>query len=182
MVIGQLLGVEKFVATMGSRQGEVVKVLKTEVRNLTVMLMGYVKASKLSGEVLHVQSGRLRRSITGRVEAGGTLVSGIVGTNVEYAAAHEFGIDKHMPVTVHAYLRKCKSRNTYIMKKGKYFSPQGAAKLMKLSSQGVAFVHEFQRNQHIHLPERSFLRSALADLGPDIRADLQEAIFKALNP
>ena len=182
MVIGELLGVEQVVSFHDRAGTNVTAVLKAEVRDMAVMLMDYVKTSKLSGQVLHNQSGRLRRSVTAKVEGDYGLITGIVGTNVEYAAAHEFGVDKHKIVTVHAYLRKCKNRNTYTMKAGKYFSPQGAAKLLKLSSQGVAFVHEFQRNQHTKLPERSFLRSALEELGPDIHADLRETVLKALNP
>ena len=46
---------------------------------------------KLSGEVLNVRTGRLRRSIVERVESSGSVVTGIVGTNVEYAAPHEYG-------------------------------------------------------------------------------------------
>ena len=181
MVIGQLLGVERVVLHFSQKESEVARVLRTEVRDLAIMLMGYVKADKLSGEVLHVQSGRLRRSITSRVEGAGPLVAGVVGTNVVYAAAHEFGIDQIKDCTVHAYLRKCKSRNVYAMKKGRYFSLSGAAAKVKLVAEGVAFVHEYTRHQHIKLPERSFLRSSLRELGPDIRADLLAAIEGALR-
>ena len=187
MVIGQILGVEKMIAVLGDKQDKVVKVLKTEVRQLAVMLMGYIKQSKLTGEVLHVRTGRLRRSITSKVVNDGPLVVGVVGTNVVYAKAHEFGVDKHMMVTVHEYLRRCKSRNTYAIKNGRRAVRDEGGKVIGhmlkrvLSSEGVAHVGEFQRNQHIHLPERSFLRSALADLGPDIRADLAEAIQRAIR-
>jgi len=182
MVIAQLLGVERVVSFMEQAGSNVHEVVKTEVRNLAVMLMGYVKTSKLSGDPLHVQTGRLRRSITSRVvEEGAGLVSGVVGTNVVYAAAHEFGVDMIKQCTVHAFVRKCKSRNVYTMKKGKYFSLQGAVSMVKLSAEGIAHVGEFQRMQHIKLPERSFLRSALNELGPEIRADLAAAIMGCLK-
>ena len=54
MVIGQLLGVEPVMAFMEKAGSNVHQVLRTEVRSLAVMLMGYVKTQKLTGEVLHV--------------------------------------------------------------------------------------------------------------------------------
>ena len=182
VMIAQLLGVEKVVTFMEQAGSNLHPVMRAEVKNLAVMLMGYVKSNKLSGDVLHVQTGRLRRSITSRVEEQGSLISGVVGTNVVYAAAHEFGVDETKDVTVHAYLRRCKSRNRYAMTKGRYFSPEGALKKLKLAAQGIAYVHEFTRKQHIKLPERSFLRSALDELGPGIQADLTAAMWGALKP
>ena len=181
MVIGQILGVEPVIAFMDKAGSNVHQVLRTEVRQLAVMLMGYVKTNKLTGEVLHVKTGRLRRSITAKVTEGGTLISGVVGTNVEYAAAHEFGVNQFKIVTVRAYLRRCKSRDRYKMKKGKYFSLQGAAAKVTLAAEGMAYVHSFSRNQHTKLPERSFLRSALEELGPGIREDLAAAVMGAMK-
>ena len=182
MIIAQLVGVEPVISFMERGGSRLHDVLRTEVGKLAIMLMGYVKSNKLSGEVLKNQTGTLRRSINAKVvESGASLISGRVGTNVVYAAAHEFGVDQFKMVTVRAYLRKCKSRNAYTMKKGKFYSLQGAAGKVKLAAQGVAFVHSFTRNQHTKLPECSFLRSALNELGPDIRADLQAAIMGALK-
>jgi len=54
-------------------------------------LSARVKARKLTGQVLNVQTGRLRRSIHHEVRSDRTRVTGTVGTNVEYARIHEFG-------------------------------------------------------------------------------------------
>lgn len=169
MVIAQLLGVEKVLSVMEQAGSNVHQVLRSEVRSLAIMLSGYVKTDKLSGEVLHVRTGRLRRSITFRVDEQGSLISGVVGTNVEYAAAHEFGMDEHKSVTVREYQRTQHS---------KAISDWRRKHKMAV---GMVTVHSFTRNQHIHLPERSFLRSALAELGPDIRADLESAIRRAIS-
>lgn len=45
----------------------------------------------MSGQVLGVVTGRLRKSIFGRVRVEGDKILGEVGTNVKYGAAHEYG-------------------------------------------------------------------------------------------
>jgi phage gpG-like protein len=113
---------------------------------------GTSKQDKLTGQVLNVRTGRLRRSITQRVEEEGGSVVGYVGTNVKYARAHEFGFTGN--VTVREHLRRTKG--------GK-----------------EATVRAHSRN--MHLPERSFLRSALKDLQPAIRQDIRGGISEAVK-
>jgi phage gpG-like protein len=61
-----------------------------------LLLARWSKVNRLSGprpSVLGVVSGRLRSSIAaGKVEKSGSKYRISVGTNVEYAAKHEFGI------------------------------------------------------------------------------------------
>ena len=179
MVIGQILGVEKVVTHLETQRADVQRVLRSEVRKLAIMLAGYVKTNKLTGEVLHVQTGRLRRSITFTVQDDGGLVSGLVGTNVEYGRAHEFGVDMHKRVTVREYLRRTKAS----LKAAKRIGWRGKNRIAVSRSAmlGAALVHSFTRDQHIKLPERSFLRSALAELAPGIREDLIAAVRGALK-
>src|SRR5262245_47305271 len=56
-------------------------------------------------------TGRLRQSITHRVDRAGTNVSGQAGTNVKYAAYHEFGF--HGVVNVKAHTRIVDERFTF---------------------------------------------------------------------
>lgn len=58
---------------------------------VVVMLMSYVKQKKLTGQVLKVKSGTLRRSISGKVEGSGRYTWGEVGTNVKYGVFWELG-------------------------------------------------------------------------------------------
>ena len=157
MVIGQLLGVEKVVAHLDQERGEVQAVLRTEVRRLAVMLSGYVKTSKLTGQVLRVRTGRLRRSITLKVLDEGTLVSGIVGTNVEYGRAWELGFDRRVGAGARGGPRTL-------------MSDRALARYRALHPPGLK-----------HYSERSFLRSALNDLAPEIRASLELAMRRALR-
>jgi hypothetical protein len=73
------------------------------------MTAGYIRQYYMSGPgksdpgTLAVVTGRLRRSVD-RIKAriaGGLVVSG-VGSNVIYAAAHEFGVDKEVSVREHS--------------------------------------------------------------------------------
>ncbi|HHQ9596201.1 TPA: HK97 gp10 family phage protein, partial [Neisseria gonorrhoeae] len=50
-----------------------------------------VKQNRLSGRVLRVRTGNLRRSVHQRVNVSGNVVSGEVDTNVRYGIAHEYG-------------------------------------------------------------------------------------------
>ena len=76
--------------------------LRDAIQRATLDLMAFVKGKKLTGQVLNVRTGRLRRSITQRVETeqGGRIV-GLVGTNVSYGRTHELGFKGKVPVRAH---------------------------------------------------------------------------------
>jgi phage gpG-like protein len=66
------------------------------VREVTVLaskLVARIKQDKLSGQVLNVRTGNLRRSITDEVTSTASTVTGRVFSDksVKYAAIHEFG-------------------------------------------------------------------------------------------
>lgn len=74
---------------LGDRMPEAVE---KAMKLATLFLQGKVQETKLSGQVLKVRTGRLRSSINTRVKRiGPTGMLGVVGTNVVYARAHEFG-------------------------------------------------------------------------------------------
>jgi len=104
--------------------------------------------------VLKVQSGRLKRSINQRVDGAGTdKVSGTVGTNLVYARPHEMGFSGIVNVKEHLQTRT--------QAFGRPISPiQVSIKAHKMK---------------MNLPERSFLRSALADLEPKVDEELRNA-------
>jgi phage gpG-like protein len=66
--------------------------LLTSMQRIVIELTRKIKQEKLSGQVLKTgPSGTLRRSITPSVNADGNTITGHVGTNLEYAAIHEYG-------------------------------------------------------------------------------------------
>jgi phage gpG-like protein len=114
-------------------------------------LSARVKARKLSGQVLNVQTGRLRRSIHHEVMVSGSRIVGAVGTNVSYARIHEFG------GTVQ----------------------RSAHNRLIRSAWGRPLRYPVWQSVRAHsarFPERSFLRSALTEMRSDYRTRVDAAV------
>ncbi len=109
------------------------------------------------GQIL-TRTGRLKSSIN--YHAGRDYVA--VGTNLIYAAIHQFGVDKE--VSVKAHRRKVRSRD---IKKGR-----------RMFARGVTFVQEHTR--HMKIPARPFLVVQDEDL-EEIREIIARAILKGLK-
>jgi phage gpG-like protein len=110
---------------------------------------------KLSGEVLKVRTGSLRSSINTRIIDTPSEVSATVGTNIAYARYHEYGVAR-------AWL--IEARN---------------AKALRFTVGGETLFR--RRVIHPSLPERSFLRSALKEMTPQIEMELREAVAEAIR-
>lgn len=151
------------------------------VMNVLMMdIQAAVKDGKLSGQVLHVRTGTLRRSINRSIAYGESRVTGIVGTNVEYAAIHEFGF--HGAVNVREYLRRSRGQ----MSMARFRTNKLGEKVEVLGSYrkagggaGATTVRAHVRN--LDLPEKSFLRSTLREFEARIRADIEQAAKESLR-
>ena len=135
--------------------------LKTGIGRLVLKLARNVQLQKLSGQVLNVRTGRLIRSIGSVVEQTGDSVAGIVSTPVKYARPHEEGF--HGTVSVREHVRQIKQAF------GRPIAPM----------QVTVRAHEMKMN----LPERSFLRSALADMQASgaVTEEIEDAIARSLT-
>ena len=98
---------------------------------------------KLSGEVLRVRTGRLRQSIHSTVQKMPWGFLGKVGTNVKYASIHEYGGTIVLPVI---YPVKAQALRWFV----------GGKPVFAMRAKAHA----------IRMPERSYLRSSLAELSP----------------
>ena len=145
-----LIGGEEVVHKLGETSGKVRKALHAAIERLSIRLMVSVKRDRLSGQALNVRTGRLRRSITQTVTDDGNRVTGYVGTVVEYAPIHEYGFKGAM--NIRAHMRSSKN--------GKSFSVRAHTK-------------------NVTLPERSFMRTALADMKSEIGTKINEALAQA---
>jgi len=125
--------------------------LRQSVQEACLKLTGHVKQDKLSGQVLKVQTGRLRRSINQRIEDTTDGINGFVGTNVQYARGHEYG----------------------------FTGTIGVRETLRTSKNGKEFTVR-AHTENVRLPERSFLRSALADQRDQIREQIAQDVKAAL--
>lgn len=130
------------------------------VKRLSIALQREVMV-KLTGQVLNVRTGTLRRSINQEVLDSPQGIRGIVGTNVSYAAIHEYGYDG--PVNVRAHLRTIKEAFGRPLTKGH--------KTFEVSA----------HVRNVHVPERSFLRSTLNEFEPRIKEEISEAAREAIR-
>lgn len=121
------------------------------------LLESHIKADKLSGQVLNVRSGNLRRSIFSGVEDNGDTIQiwAKQSSDVKYGAIHEFGgkIAAHDILPVKA--------------KALHFVMGGKKVFAKI-------VH----HPGSVMPERSYMRPALEDMKDDIIAGLKDAVVK----
>jgi phage gpG-like protein len=159
MITVELIGDARLVARLDAMPGRLRDGLARTVTRLGLELQRKVQDEKLTGQVLKVRTGSLRSSINTRTERSASEVAASVGTNIAYGRVHEYGFDG--TVGVRAHLRQITQAF------GRPIAPTAVA------------VRAHSR--HVHLPERSFLRSALAELAPRIEEELRLAVDEALR-
>lgn len=162
MIEGFVTGGDRVIARLDAFPKKLRPELKTRTIRLSIALQSHVKQNKLSGQVLKRRTGTLSRSIARKVDEDAHGVTGRVGTNVKYAAIHEFG-GKTKP---HVIEPKTK----------------GALAFEAYTSMGQWGMHLNKiivgRVNHpgSQMPERSFLRSSLAEFSDEITASYREAL------
>lgn len=124
------------------------------VRKSAMRLLAHVKSKKLSGQVLNVRTGRLRRSITAKFSESGAKFTSVVGTAVKYARIHEYGFKGEVNVREHSRLQT-KAWGRDITPTHVVVSPHA---------------------RNVNMPERSFMRSSLSELRPTIVKDIRAAL------
>jgi Bacteriophage HK97-gp10, putative tail-component len=129
------------------------------IAKLGIDLQNNVQQNKLSGQVLQVRSGSLRQSISVQVNQSDTAISATVYSDLDYAAAQEYGFTG--VVNVRASLRQIK---------------EAFGHPITAESIGVGAY-----SRRMDLPQRSFLRSALDDMAPDVDAGVKDALREALS-
>lgn len=107
--MNSIVGVERTILAFGAARQRIADAVRAAVTRATFDLVRVVKADKLTGQVLQVRTGRLRRSITGRVEEENGSPVGLVGTNVSYGRVHELGFKGSVKVKAHSRTIKGKA-------------------------------------------------------------------------
>lgn len=154
----RILGRAELVANLDRIKAQAPAFFERRMVTVTTRLASYVVTDKLSGQVLNRRSGRLSRSIHPEVQGGSPTVVGVVGTNVEYAAYHEYGFTG--TETVRQHLRTITQAWGHPLREPVTFT-----------------VREHARE--VNYPAHSFLRSSLADLrqwAVDTLGDVRELL------
>lgn len=133
-------------------EGEVEARVRASVARQTLELLRHVKENKLTGQVLKVRTGTLRRSVAHSITVTGDAVTGAVSTPLVYAPIHEFG------GTIRARIVEARR-----------------AQALKFTVGGKTLFRRAVSIPAVKMPERSFLRTALAERQAAIEADLQAA-------
>ena len=141
-----------FLAALQGKTAALQAALVRVMTRLSIEVQRGVKETKLTGQVLHVRTGTLRRSINRRVIEQGGSVMASVGTNVSYAAAHEYGFKGEVDVREH--VRK---------------------------TRGGTEARVRAHTRKVVMPERSFLRSTVDDMGPHIKTEIRKAVLQAVR-
>lgn len=157
MIDGRIFGDDKAIAMLRNVPERAQAELRDTVGRCALRLRRMVMESKLSGQVLKVRTGNLRRGIDSAIFERPGEVIGKVSTNVKYARVHEYGYNG--TVSVKAHLRQVKQ-----------------AWGRTLATPITANVRAFTRK--VNFPERSFLRSSLDEFKPQFIAEVQAAVHK----
>ena len=156
-----LTGAKDTVLALQQLPNTVADAIWRSVTRQTLKLQAHVVRDYLSGQVLNVITGALRRSIQSQVRREGPVTIGEVFSagDVKYAGIHEFGFNG--PETVRQHIR------TVVF--GKTVNPFS--------------VGPFER--HMNMPARPFMRPALADseqsIYAAIRAETEAAVRQAIG-
>lgn len=150
---GRVIGADRLTKFFGALPEELKQRVEKSMGRMVLKLQARVMRAKLSGQVLNVRTGTLRRSIDQAVYREDQAIRGVVSTNVEYARAHEYGFSG--TVTVKEHLRLVK---------------QAFGKDLKTPKEVLVRAHPAR----VNLPERSFLRSALKELNPEFFEEMEK--------
>jgi HK97 gp10 family phage protein len=154
-----VIGGREVSAKLGKIEPNVREALRKEVQRLSLSLVARIQKEYLSGQVLNVRTGTLRRSINAQQFDGTNNVSAQVGANLakaKYAKAWEFGFDRKVGAGARGGPRTLigKARDRYIMK-----HPSGVK----------------------HYAARPFVRPAFDAMKPQIIIGIETAGKKAIK-
>lgn len=154
---------EAFLSRLSASPERLAASMRAVLNRLSIRVQSVVKESKLTGQVLHVRSGTLRRSINRRLMEDSKGFFAQVGTNVKYGAVHEYGFTG--TVNVRAYVRRL------------YESAQVGKKKRKVTGSVLVKAHQ----RAVRIPERSYLRSTVREMMPYIRREIRQEALKAIK-
>jgi HK97 gp10 family phage protein len=152
-----LVGDREMIARLEAMPDKLHAALLRKVTALTLKLEAKIK-EQLSGKVLKVRTGKLRRSIHSRVDSTPVSVTGMAASSgdVKYAGIHEFGGQTKAHII--------EARNA-------------KALAFKMNGKQVFFARV--NHPGSKMPERSFMRSSLKEMRDEIVQEMNNAAAEA---
>lgn len=146
------------IADRSSKAGETLaKFMRKAVEKMALKVLVTSK-EKLSGSVLNVRTGTLRRSISMKIQESKGSITATVGTTLRYGAVHEYGYSG--PQQVGEHMRKVSQA---------FGRPLTKPTLAKVRA----------HVRQVKFPERSFLRTSLEENAQEIQITIEEAAEQA---
>lgn len=136
--------------------------IRRTVNALTLRLQRTIQEDMLTGQRLNVQSGRLRGSVSSKVEEDRDWIEGTVGAGgalVPYAFAHEFGLKGAMAIKAH--LRTIK----------KVFGQPITPRQIMIKA----------HSRKVDMKERRFMRDSLDEVAKIVPKNIDAAIERGLS-
>lgn len=153
-----IVGDREVITQLKAMPQNVTRELNREALYLADKLRNHIILHKLSGQVLNKRTGNLQRSIKSKVETNpGVSVVGkaFSSGDVKYAGIHEFGG----------------------MTKAHIIEPKHA-RALAFEVGGKTIIRRRVNHPGSKMPERSFMRSSLTDLTPDIIKGFTQAVMR----
>ena len=159
MLAFEVTGARTIIERLGAVPAKVHARARTALDAWATELAGYIRADKLSGQVLNRRTGLLSGSVHPLIDdsAQGIVGGAGGGAGVPYARIHEFGgtIPAHEVV----------ARN---------------AKALAFTVDGILRFAKRVQIPDVEMPERSYMRSAFDEKSPQGLADLRAAVKEAI--
>lgn len=152
-------GAQKLAASMGRVSADARAKVKRTVMRLGIMLQSHIQHTKLRGQRLNQRSGRLISSIHPEFEETSNELTSTVGTNVEYARVHEYGMSGS--VEVKAHMREIKQAF------GRPIEPRSV----------MVRAHPMK----VNVSEKRFMRDSLIEFKPTATQELQKVAEAIAN-
>jgi len=148
----------------------------------------YIKRNKLSGQVLNVRTGNLRRSIHHRVKTAGNKAIGSVGTPLIYGSPHETGKPAYITPTIAQWLTIPLEGARTAMDVGRgrarsfantFFLKSKAGNLLLMQRKGSDIIPLFVLKKRVKVIKRPYLRPGIIERLPAVRKYVVQEITKA---
>jgi phage gpG-like protein len=159
VISAHLAGDERVLAKLRDMPVSINSGLLKAITKLGIDLQQKVQQDELTGQMLAARSGSLRSSIDLQIDRSTTEVTASVFTDSSYARAHEFGFSG--TVNVRASLRRVTEA----------FGRSISEKIVNVRA----------HSRRMNLPERSFLRSALEEMAPAIREEVEASLRETIT-